>query len=305
LIPPGDQQDAVSFLKDEHANIDRLFVEYEELGARASSKRRRSLVERMIVELRVHAAMEEQSFYPSVREVLAEGDVLVNEGLEEHAQAKEDLAELEATAKGHPSFGSKVARLISDVRHHVNEEEGGILPKLAQAVGAAWLVELGQELRRTKERLSSKEAADGSLEAEPDPAVLTPQGPPSMRMPARKKSTAKSSGAAGRSPAAKSPRAASKSARASRSRTSPPAGARSGHSGRVTYHVTPTPAGRWQVLKKGAARASSTHDTKAEAVARGKELARKQRLGQLVVHTADGKIQHEFTYRADPQRSLG
>ena len=47
-------------------------------------------------------------------------------------------------------------------------------------------------------------------------------------------------------------------------------------------------------------KASGSHDTKAEAIARAKELAKKQALGQVIIHKQDGTIQTEHTYGKDP-----
>ena len=69
---------------------------------------------------------------------------------------------------------------------------------------------------------------------------------------------------------------------------------------RVTYHVTPNSDEGWDVKKEKADRASSNHDTKAEAIERAKELAKKQTLGQVVIHKKDGTIQIEYTYGEDP-----
>jgi len=74
---------------------------------------------------------------------------------------------------------------------------------------------------------------------------------------------------------------------------------------RKTYHVTPNQDGGWNVKGQGASRASSTHDTKADAVDRGRELAKSQPLGQLVIHKQDGTIQTEYTYRKDPYPPKG
>src|SRR5439155_17959857 len=134
------------FLVGEHARVEELFSEYEGLSVSSEPARRRWLVDQMIRELRVHTAMEEQSLYPSIREVLAEGNQMVNEALEEHAEAKELLAQLEITSPDDPSFSPAVETLISDVRHHVHEEEAELLPKLRQAVGESWLLELGEVL---------------------------------------------------------------------------------------------------------------------------------------------------------------
>ena len=74
---------------------------------------------------------------------------------------------------------------------------------------------------------------------------------------------------------------------------------------RKTYHVTPRPDGGWNVKEENASRASSSHDTKAEAIARAKELAKKQALGQVIIHKQDGTIQTEHTYGKDPYPPKG
>ena len=74
---------------------------------------------------------------------------------------------------------------------------------------------------------------------------------------------------------------------------------------RKTYHVTPGKDGDWRVKGESASRASSTHGTKADAVARAKEQAKGQPLGQVVIHGKDGKIQTEHTYRKDPYPPKG
>ncbi|HIQ05171.1 MAG TPA: DUF2188 domain-containing protein, partial [Anaerolineae bacterium] len=52
--------------------------------------------------------------------------------------------------------------------------------------------------------------------------------------------------------------------------------------------MTPRTDGGWNVKEENASRASSSHDTKAEAIARAKELAKKQALGQVIIHKQDG-----------------
>ncbi|MGB9298977.1 MAG: DUF2188 domain-containing protein [Anaerolineae bacterium] len=74
---------------------------------------------------------------------------------------------------------------------------------------------------------------------------------------------------------------------------------------RTTYHVTPRPDGGWNVERQNSSRASSSHDTKAEATARAKELAKRHTLGQVVIHKRDGTIQSEHTYGKDPYPPKG
>ena len=69
---------------------------------------------------------------------------------------------------------------------------------------------------------------------------------------------------------------------------------------RKIYHVTPHPDGGWKVQAEDASRASSIHETKAPAVERAKELAKRPSTGQVVIHKQNGKIQTEHTYGKDP-----
>lgn len=65
------------------------------------------------------------------------------------------------------------------------------------------------------------------------------------------------------------------------------------------YSVGPHRDGGWQVKRDGAERASSTHDKKADAIERGRELARKAE-GELRIKGKDGKIQDSDSYGKDP-----
>jgi hypothetical protein len=70
------------------------------------------------------------------------------------------------------------------------------------------------------------------------------------------------------------------------------------------YHVIPDRRGGWRVEGEKSKRASSWHDTKEQAVERGRGLA-KARNGQLIVHTMDGAIEIEYTYGHDPASRPG
>jgi hypothetical protein len=74
---------------------------------------------------------------------------------------------------------------------------------------------------------------------------------------------------------------------------------------RKVYHVTPAPAGGWSVKAEDNKNPSGHFKTKNEAVARGKELAKKPALGQVIVHKQDGKIQTKYTYGDDPKKTKG
>ncbi|MBI9083877.1 MAG: DUF2188 domain-containing protein [Desulfobacterales bacterium] len=74
---------------------------------------------------------------------------------------------------------------------------------------------------------------------------------------------------------------------------------------RQVYHVTTGGEDGWRVKKEGASRASGVFDTKADAVERGRELAKGAGEGQLKIHKRDGRIQTEHTYQNDPYPPKG
>lgn len=74
---------------------------------------------------------------------------------------------------------------------------------------------------------------------------------------------------------------------------------------RTKYHVTQRPDGRWQAKAEGSPRASTVADTKAEAIDRGRDLAKSKPLGQLVIHKSNGRFQSERTYGKDPYPPKG
>jgi iron-sulfur cluster repair protein YtfE (RIC family) len=142
--------DAVTLLETDHRSVDRLFREYEALTETAGPSARRQPVERMIRELSVHAAIEEQVLYPTVSEEIQGGVAMEAEAREEHQQAKETLRRLDQMDPVGPDFDSSVRQLIRDVRHHVQEEEGEMFPMLRMALGQERLTALGARMQEAK-----------------------------------------------------------------------------------------------------------------------------------------------------------
>ena len=73
---------------------------------------------------------------------------------------------------------------------------------------------------------------------------------------------------------------------------------------RTVYHVVPN-VNSWEVKEQGATEPAFLVDNKDNAVAHAKDLAKQAPLGQVIVHTQDGKIAEEFTYGDDPRSSKG
>src|SRR5436190_20297349 len=142
--------DALTVLAEDHRTVDGLFEKWIQVRPQEGPAAKRKLVDDMIRELSIHAAIEEQVFYPAVRDALPHGHELVQHSLEEHREAKDLLAELERMRPGDLGYEEKVGTLIAEVREHVEEEEGQIFPELREAVGAKELERIGAALEKAK-----------------------------------------------------------------------------------------------------------------------------------------------------------
>ena len=141
--------DAISLLKTDHKTVEKLFKQYEKLGDNASVSKAR-VVESIIEDLAVHAAIEEQFFYPAARKDVPETTSEVLESLEEHHVVKWLLSELDGMEPSDERFDAKVTVLIELVRHHVEEEEGEFFPKVRKALGRKQLGQLGETMAEAK-----------------------------------------------------------------------------------------------------------------------------------------------------------
>jgi hemerythrin superfamily protein len=140
------QQDIVDDIIRDHREVEAVFDEIEKGGG----GNKHDLVEHVIAELVRHSVAEEQYLYPVARRVLPDGDQLVDHELEEHAEAERMMKSLEKTDAEDPEFDELTRKLIDAIRHHVEDEEKDLLPKLREVCDSAELRELGQKFERSK-----------------------------------------------------------------------------------------------------------------------------------------------------------
>ena len=147
LTLPDDH--AITILKKDHERVKQLFDEFEKAEGKAA---REKIIGEAVTELKIHALLEEEIFYPAVRQHV--GADLMNEADEEHHLAKVLIAELDAGV-GDP--GHRVAKftvLSESVRHHIKDEEGEVLPKAKSA--DIDFVALGHKMMARKKQLLAK-----------------------------------------------------------------------------------------------------------------------------------------------------
>lgn len=150
-------KDACDLLDADHRAVKKLFKEYDELmgsRARAASQRKLDLAREICRELTVHAQIEEEIFYPALREALKDTD-LIAEAEVEHQTAKDLIAQIESMSEPDEMFDAKVTVLGEYIDHHVKEERNEIFPK-ARAARKLDLVAMREQLAARKEELTSE-----------------------------------------------------------------------------------------------------------------------------------------------------
>jgi iron-sulfur cluster repair protein YtfE (RIC family) len=154
-INQGDQQmgtakpnDAIGMLMTDHREVEEMFKQFEELGERAKVSKKR-IADQICEALTMHAALEEEIFYPAVREAGKEFEELIDEAYVEHAAAKDLISQIQAEEANEELFDAKVKVLQEQIEHHVQEEEKELFPKVRKA--ALDLQALGEEMQARKE----------------------------------------------------------------------------------------------------------------------------------------------------------
>ena len=141
---------ALQLLTADHAAVDKLFRRYARLDDDAA---RAAIVQEICAALSAHATIEEQIFYPEVREAL-ELDDLLDEAEVEHGGIKALIAALSNGHPGHDLFDAQVTVLKEYVKHHVKEEEEELFPKVKRA--NLDLEDMGRRLKAAKAELEDR-----------------------------------------------------------------------------------------------------------------------------------------------------
>ncbi|MCD2516105.1 hemerythrin domain-containing protein [Massilia sp. G4R7] len=144
----------LALLRAEHAHVRALFHSFAMLDPEEEAERER-LVDELCQELLLHATLEEELFYPALRE--SAGDALLDDAALEHDSARELILQLESLFPGDDYFDATVAVLAEEVAHHVAREETLLFPLLVRA-GADQAL-LGERLRARRLQLEADLAA--------------------------------------------------------------------------------------------------------------------------------------------------
>jgi hypothetical protein len=117
--------DAVAILRADHARVATLFERFD--GAR-SVDRKEKLAGQICDELDVHIRVEEEIFYPAVREAIG-NEALMDEATVEHETAKDLIKQIRAMSGTDALYAARVKVLGEYIQHHVKEEHTEMFPQ--------------------------------------------------------------------------------------------------------------------------------------------------------------------------------
>lgn len=151
-------KDACDLLDDDHKAVKKMFKAYADLveqpgGTKKSTlDKKRVLADQICLELTVHTQIEEEIFYPPLREAIKD-ELLMNEAQVEHEGAKGLIAQIQNMDPADATFDARVTVLGEYVDHHVKEERSDMFPKARAS--KVDLVKMRDVLQARKDELTA------------------------------------------------------------------------------------------------------------------------------------------------------
>ena len=136
----------VTIITDDHKRITELFTTYQTLSD-VLVEEKEAISQKILKELTVHTKMEENLFYPKLKEILpVEKIKLVEEAIAEHHAAKMLILELKAMNVELAQFDPRLKVLQENVISHIKEEEAILLPLALESLTPIQLERLGEDM---------------------------------------------------------------------------------------------------------------------------------------------------------------
>ena len=151
---------ALDLLIADHNRCRGMFARFKDANANDDADTMSALFLQILQELEVHMTLEEEIFYPIVRDTSDDVSDTVDEGEQEHHVAKVLLAEIKQLPDGSDEWVAKLQVLIENVEHHAEEEEKEMFPPLRSKLPAERLAALGGRLEDRKKQLGAPVLAD-------------------------------------------------------------------------------------------------------------------------------------------------
>jgi hemerythrin HHE cation binding domain-containing protein len=145
--------DALQLLKDDHDRVKKMLEEIDSTTERAEKTRTQGLA-KLKQEISAHEVIEEEIFYPALREH-AEAKDIVLEAFEEHDVVNMIMSEIEQTPVDDETWGAKFTVMKENLEHHIEEEEGEMFDKAREIFDRETLVSLGERMQARKQQIAA------------------------------------------------------------------------------------------------------------------------------------------------------
>jgi hemerythrin superfamily protein len=141
----GAAADAVELLTSQHREVDQLWKQLQQ-SHRDGSDVQSQLSQEIVTRLSQHDAIETQFLYPELRKLGEQGRQLADHSLDEHQQVRELLSEVDGKDIRDENVFSTMARCLSAVSEHVEDEEHKAFPLMREQCGEERLMDLGHDM---------------------------------------------------------------------------------------------------------------------------------------------------------------
>ena len=142
-------QDAAKLLTEDHRKVQKMFEEFKRLGD-DDLEEKEDLVRTACTELRIHAMVEEEIFYPALRGEIKDTSLL-DEASVEHTVAKQLIGELEEMTADDELYDAKFIVLGEYVNHHIAEEEKELFAQAKRS--KVDMQAIGEQLHNRKQEI--------------------------------------------------------------------------------------------------------------------------------------------------------
>src|SRR5579875_2481988 len=143
--------DVFEVLHRDHEEVRTLLAQLEDGPVGATPEQRKTLTEQMVMAESRHEAVEEQYFWPAVREQGERGEQVAATAVGQEQEAKQVLAQLDKLDPADADFVSLLTGFIADAREHIAYEEDNAWPLLRAGLSDEQARELGSKIAKAKE----------------------------------------------------------------------------------------------------------------------------------------------------------
>ena len=144
---------AITLLKQDHEDVKKMLSELDDTTERAVKTREQTFT-KLKADLEVHEAIEEEIFYPALKDHPKTKEIAL-EGYEEHHVVDTVMGEMLDLPVSDETWTAKFSVMKENLEHHIEEEEGEMFKQARQVFDDAELEDLGNRMEMRKKELQA------------------------------------------------------------------------------------------------------------------------------------------------------